>query len=313
VFIDDLRAQGATTPDFICFEMSDVIRMYHEHEKRAEFWHGIVLNTSIYPPYPRIWIEAISDEKNDHKRRWGVDLFLLDDDHPLPNRKLYDVDSYETTIDIYIKQRGKPAHFLVGSITVEGVGNIGIFVTGTDEKGMILRDLSGEGETVNTYLLDREMVMLSAEVEGTFERGQEVVRDSIAYCRRSTLFALAMLNVRNVMIDTHTRPEKMQRARVRRGKPEFVSYKTLRIVAPGQARREREGSSEPSQGIMPAHLVRAHTITGSEERPLFGKPWGVGTFIVPSHTRGSKEVGVALKDYRVDGAPDRLGLLTPRR
>jgi hypothetical protein len=115
------------------------------------------------------------------------------------------------------------------------------------------------------------------------------------------LWSCAFLHCRNVALDAHRPDDKLQRARIRRKKIPFVAYKTLRVVAPGESRtHDGAGESLPYQGVMPIHLVRGHFAHYSEERPLFGRY--SGTFWIPAHVRGNREVGTVLKDYRVEVA-----------
>lgn len=116
--------------------------------------------------------------------------------------------------------------------------------------------------------------------------------------RGISLYVFALLNCKNVLTDTHAVAEKLQRARIRRGKQPFITYHTLRIVAPGNRRTPPEESGEQlSDGSRAFHLVRGHFARYTADAPLFGKLTGV--FWRPAHTRGSPSAGVRLKDYRL--------------
>lgn len=99
-------------------------------------------------------------------------------------------------------------------------------------------------------------------------------------------------------------PERLNRARVKRGKKPLVRYRTVVIDGLKDILR-REGGIE-SVGLKRAlHLVRGHFVTYTPEHPLFGH--FVGTVFRSAHIRGKKSAGVVKKDYRVEAHGDRRG------
>jgi hypothetical protein len=109
-------------------------------------------------------------------------------------------------------------------------------------------------------------------------------------------YFVALTHVRNIAIEERPVPPKMQRARVRRGKPPLVTFKTL-VIRP-LAALNSGGTPGAVQGVMPLHLVRGNFAHYGPDNRLFGRY--EGTFWRPAHIRGEKRNGLALKDYRVE-------------
>jgi hypothetical protein len=160
-----------------------------------------------------------------------------------------------------------------------------------DDHDMMLPSRSPSGDGYNVIVLD---LMDGGSVIGRPMPPQpETAMVNAAW---HLAYFLAILHVKNIVVEEHVPSVKMQRARCRRGRPPFVTYKTLRVVSPGSA-APRDGERRPPTHSVPFHLVRGHFSHYSEERPLFGKY--PGTFWIPAHARGNSEVGTVLKDYDV--------------
>ena len=114
----------------------------------------------------------------------------------------------------------------------------------------------------------------------------------------SALLTIAFLHTRNVEVLDNEPPQKLSRARQRKGKPALLRYHTLQIEPMKQVLR-REGNVE-SEGLTRAlHITRGHFKTFSG-KGLFGRH--KGTFWWGDQARGSAAEGVVTKDYSV-GAP----------
>lgn len=111
--------------------------------------------------------------------------------------------------------------------------------------------------------------------------------------------ALHLLNCQNITTERVDPDAKLSKKHRKKHKRPLVSYHVLKLSLPGE-RVDEERPRKPVQGINRLHLVRGHTATYSQERPLFGKY--EGTFWVPAHARGNKKRGVLLKDYEVQKA-----------
>lgn len=113
--------------------------------------------------------------------------------------------------------------------------------------------------------------------------------------------ALSFLHCKNVVVEKSApTPLKLQRARARSGKPPISRYHTLRI---GGFKERREGAT-PVAGEYSGkslHICRGHFNRYGPEFGkglLFGKH--SGRFWIPSHTKGSDEIGTVEKDYLME-------------
>jgi len=179
--------------------------------------------------------------------------------------------------------------------------------------GIWLVEMHGIHPASLVYLpLDERLQMMPSGVDGGYHvvtldltRGvgtlptSDIAKTAMVDSAWFLAYFLAFLHVRNVVVDAHDPDERLQRARVRRGKPPLVRYHTLRVVRPGTTIRGARARNEPTHTI-PFHLVRGHFAHYSEQAPLFGKY--AGTFWIPAHARGNPEVGTVLKDYEVAAA-----------
>ena len=113
-----------------------------------------------------------------------------------------------------------------------------------------------------------------------------------------SLFALSMMNVKNISLRKHAPDAKLQAKRKKKGKHPLVAYHTIEIEAPGKRPSGPHGNGNDtfSGNSRPLHLVRGHIADYRSGKGLFGKHKGV--FYVPSHMRGSSENGVVHKRYK---------------
>lgn len=103
-----------------------------------------------------------------------------------------------------------------------------------------------------------------------------------------------LMHCKNIGLRDEYQTRQARRKRERMGAGDW-KYKVLTInptMTPGS------GSQRGARiGDMPAHLVRGHFATYSEDNPLFGKY--TGTFWRPAHVRGNADNGTVYKDYKV--------------
>jgi hypothetical protein len=99
-------------------------------------------------------------------------------------------------------------------------------------------------------------------------------------------------------------PERLNRARVRRGRPPLARHKTLVIEGLKELLR-REGAVGQVGLKRALHLVRGHFATYTAEKPLLGH--FVGTVFRAAHTRGRSQYGTVTKDYEVKAPRQREG------
>lgn len=116
--------------------------------------------------------------------------------------------------------------------------------------------------------------------------------------------ALSFMHCKNVAQIENKPDEKLQKARVKRGRLPLTRYYTLQIDpnrTPGQY-KARQAAGE--NGNLPLHIVRGHFAYYGIEGPggwvrkkLFGKY--SGRYFIPQMVRGSKQHGEVIKDYQV--------------
>ncbi len=112
---------------------------------------------------------------------------------------------------------------------------------------------------------------------------------------------IEILNCPNIVTKTVAANEKMNRKRTAAGRPPFYSYKVLEITDRLVKGGEKDAGTEPwgyqNTHENAFHLCRGHLKRYTEEKPLFGKY--AGTFWWRPQARGSRNKGIADKDYAV--------------
>lgn len=110
------------------------------------------------------------------------------------------------------------------------------------------------------------------------------------------LLVNALLHCKNIQTQHHEFPNRRPIAHYKRiGKPYFEKYYTLQVKP--FYKYKNESSGEASGWSNAFHIYRGHFKTYTKEKPLFGKYTGV--YWWESSVRGSKDVGIINKDYKV--------------
>jgi hypothetical protein len=111
------------------------------------------------------------------------------------------------------------------------------------------------------------------------------------------LMAICFLHVKNVVLERTTPPKPVQRKAIKNYGTPLTDYHILKIQ-PFQRVLESVGNASET-GIQRAlHICRSHFATyGGVHGKLFGKLEGV--YWVPSHMRGSIDMGLVVKDYKM--------------
>lgn len=113
------------------------------------------------------------------------------------------------------------------------------------------------------------------------------------------LLAVSFAHCKNVTLTVNDPPEKLTRARLKRGKKPLVRYYTLKIEPMKQVLRT-EGGIEHNGLKKALHICRGHFAEYGDsygKGRLFGKY--EGRYWVPSVVKGRPSEGVVVKDYRV--------------
>lgn len=110
--------------------------------------------------------------------------------------------------------------------------------------------------------------------------------------------ALQFMNCKNVTTPEYDQPSNFAKSYERKNKIPLLKHHTINInpIGKGTGKSHSGGGGEKS-----FHICRGHFATYSEERPLFGKL--SGTFWMPAHVRGNREVGEVKSNYIVNAPP----------
>lgn len=130
------------------------------------------------------------------------------------------------------------------------------------------------------------------------EKGLEdewVWRCLVQRMHMSAWFAISLLHCKNVEQRITTPDPNRKKKWKKKYGIEPVSYRTLVVKNTG---RTGGGAGNPGERYLgPLSLVRGHFRTYTADKPMFGRV--AGTFFVPQHCRGSRDVGEVVKDYQV--------------
>lgn len=178
----------------------------------------------------------------------------------------------------------------------------------TLDKIIVCFFVSGKNQTavVSSMLLNvKAGVFISAESskrrtdEGLLQDICGYISDDIENIAISELVtAINLLHCKNIAPVEIKLPNKLVKARCRRGK--YPIDKTY-VLAIGQKKKKYTSkNNEEYEKLSKAfHICRGHRRTYDENsNGLFGKHHG--TFWVPSHTRGDKEIGKVIKSYKLN-------------
>ena len=110
-------------------------------------------------------------------------------------------------------------------------------------------------------------------------------------------FAISLLHCKNTTVQIQEVPERLQKARQRRGRPPLFRYHVLEIEPMRRILRS-EGRSHETGLRRAMHICRGH-FKDYRERGLFGKETHKGIYWWDMHVRGSAKDGVVVKDYTV--------------
>lgn len=159
----------------------------------------------------------------------------------------------------------------------EGVTHIGGYYFQTGERGRLLR-----------WDIDQHC---ACEIHAS----NEMTIDDFYHVTFPMLYAVGLLNCKNVDTVDVDVPEKVKRARLRRGKNPGVRHKVLR-VRPMTSRPLSSSPTAETQGIMPLHLSRGH-FKDYRDKGLFGRRHGV--YWWAPHVRGKEINGEIEKTYKI--------------
>lgn len=168
--------------------------------------------------------------------------------------------------------------------------------------------------------LNRELVgLFTLTAPMLLESGHPIIKAHIAERMSSTktfrgvllyevVTAFALLACKNIEQRDILPSRQVRRAAVREGRPAPFTVKTL-VVKP-MAKRGKGAATEGNGSPLALHWVRGHFKSFTQDRPLFGRV--TGTFWWTPHLAGDREVGVVVKDYKIE-REDPLAVDWPTR
>jgi hypothetical protein len=106
---------------------------------------------------------------------------------------------------------------------------------------------------------------------------------------------ILLLNCKNIGVETIKPPEKLNKARKRKGKLPLFTYKTLKIQIPGK--KHASIKNDPTGEHNRIHFCRGHFKEYTSDKPLFGKITGLWWW--QPHVRGRNNEGIVFKDYEL--------------
>lgn len=153
------------------------------------------------------------------------------------------------------------------------------------------------------YRLDENGSLVGeAECEAiSTDRANDYSQEILMFDLWVALFAVKLMNCRNVKLVDNA-PLPLTRAERRRGDPERVAYKTIKVLPIRKIYNEAESGEEPESGLMPLHICRGHFKDFRNGPGLFGKYREI--FWWEQHVRGKTENGQVIKDYEVIAPTD---------
>lgn len=108
---------------------------------------------------------------------------------------------------------------------------------------------------------------------------------------------IVLLNCKNITSEKHSPDEALNKSRRKRGKQELFTYKTLKLLLPGN-KEKHNLQNEPTGEHNRIHFCRGHFKEYTAEAPLFGRITGLWWW--QPHVRGQNKDGIVVKDYEVE-------------
>lgn len=130
------------------------------------------------------------------------------------------------------------------------------------------------------------------------ECGYDVIIEQI-YFKAMNIFKcfILLLNCKNIRTEIHKPSEALNKSRRKKGKQELFSYKTLKLLLPGNKEKHLL-ADEPTGEHNRIHFCRGHFKEYTADAPLFGRITGLWWW--QPHVRGQNKDGIVMKDYEIE-------------
>jgi len=311
--IDELQwALGRENPVALWIKnVTDMWLEMTELGKKEIDYHNII------PPWDKFWVEDTEVDPNTGQKlghKWGC--FIESYEMTPETEKAWasqNMDSYQGLIDDLRKYRRDPklsdcGRWMCTATMYVGVGNshkmMGSIIYFVKENGLftLANDIHNNTKLAHNSILRGLLWPAPTEfMKKVLKKTHSAptTEDAVTYfCWKLELIflAISLVHCKNVGIEPmpinrHPKSNKSKRQDI---KKKFL-FHVLKIKGSRKARKNSEGPG--SQKAF--HLVRRYMRTYTREKPLFGMH--VGTFIIPMHHRGDKDIGIIRKGYSVGG------------
>lgn len=108
---------------------------------------------------------------------------------------------------------------------------------------------------------------------------------------------LLLLSCKNIATIMHPAPDKLNKKRLKSGKPPLNAYKTLKLVLP-RGGKNKDRAQSRDRATTRLHMVSGHFKIYTKAAPLFGQL--TGRYWWQPQIRGNKASGTINKQYRVE-------------
>lgn len=157
---------------------------------------------------------------------------------------------------------------------------------------------SFDRDGVALYGEDLSMTQLLVTPEAKDHEGYiEMMLDITSWMSDLAMYAFAFTHCKNVAMEEHLPKRHEQRAAKRNGLP-ILKYRQIVINPDKPTFGSRAMATSNPENRRSLHIARGHFAHYTEDRKLFGKH--AGRFWIPTHVRGSADVGTVVSSYRVD-------------
>ena len=278
-------------------EISNISKFMYELSGQEDWTASDFPN--IAPPHREFWIATaapktvVEDGVNvlwasggNQICGWGFLVIAFSDDYPerAATMRRY-VESFPLEVQDRIKWvlLMKPYLDFIGQGPAKPEVN---YVVPIDEAGRLIQPEGGKGSYISVQPYDTP----KSRMKMTPERCATIFKFA-----NPMFLALSFMHVKNREIVTNNTPDKLQKARVRRGKLPLFSYRTI-VVDPIRKMLIEQGKMGSSGIKMALHKCRGH-FKEFTDKPLFGK--FKGSYWWDPHLRGRENNGVSEHDYEV--------------
>lgn len=164
--------------------------------------------------------------------------------------------------------------------------------------------VAGKTEGFKGMILHPDLLTFLSGEKDVAAIPQQVLEDltSLMYDLYPIFLAQSFLHTKNTVVDKLDPPVHVSNKHKQKTGNSLVSYHVLNIMPMREVLRS-QGHADKTGLRKALHLCRGH-FKNFKDRGLFGKYKGL--FWWEAHIRGSKEHGLALKNYKVGGPNDQL-------